>query len=248
LLTFSIVKSSFSSLIICIICTLVLGCRTRTNNNQEGKPIFAGQPEQLLAGNFDFKIEIDSLVGAKNNYAFGVLDSLKGVFQVFDGQPYVSTLLNDSLVVNTKTEGQAVFFVQGQVGGWQQTTLPASVANTEALVGFLHYNEDLNIDTDTPFLFLIEGVVEQLEWRIIPKNGADDNPTVNADRQNAGTGTLTNKYVEIVGVYSSDHQSIFSSEKIPVHMHFKTADNTLAGHVDQLELGPEMSLRIPVSK
>ena len=231
--------------IIALFCFLLASCRTGKNEDRQGHVIFSGNPEQILAGKFDLKIDIDSLVGKKNSYAFGVLDSLKGVIQIFDGLPVIATLEGDSVIVGTELVHPTISVVSCENAEWRQMALPQSVANTEALVGFFQYNEALDIDTSSPFIFLIEGVAEQINWRVVPHTPSQTEP-VNGDQPiKSGRGVITDKYIEIIGVYSTDYNHGFTSENIPVHMHFKTADGTLAGYVDHLELGPEMSLRIP---
>jgi acetolactate decarboxylase len=231
--------------IVFLFALLLIGCRTGRNEDKQGKVFFSGDPEQVMAGNFDLKIDIDSLVGKKNSYAFGVLDSLDGMFQLFDGTPEYSILEGDSVVVKKNLKRQAAFLVHCQNTEWQQIALPASVANTEALVGFLEYNETLKLDTDLPFVFLIEGIVEQLDWHIVPELLIKSDSLISDQTKQLGTGTIDNKYIEIIGLYAPEHIVGFTSKNIPIHMHFKTADGTLSGHVDHLELGAEMSLRIP---
>ncbi len=228
-----------------LLVVLLIGCRTGRNEDKQGNVIFKGRPEEVLAGNFELKIDVDSIIGKKNSYAFGLLDSLKGVFQVFNGQPISGLLQGDSVLVNNRLDHSAVLLVHSQTTEWSQVALPASVANTEALVGFLEYNEDLNLDTTRPFVFLIEGIVEQLEWCIIPEPLEESDPLIDDQSISSGNGTITDKYIEIVGVYSTENNGGFTSKNIPVHMHFKTADGSLAGHINHLELGTEMSIRIP---
>ncbi|MEN8788374.1 MAG: hypothetical protein ABF295_02570, partial [Flavobacteriaceae bacterium] len=223
--------------IVFLLAILFIGCRTGRNEDKQGEVFFSGRPEQVLAGNFDLKIDIDSLVGKKNSYAFGVLDSLRGMFQVFDGRPEYSVLEGDSVVVSTNLDSQAAFLVYCQTAEWSQIALPASVANTEALVGFLEYNETLKLDTEIPFVFLIEGIAEQLDWYIVPELLIESDSLRSNQSNELGMGTINNKYIEIIGVYTTDDNGGFTSENIPIHMHFKTADGTLAGHVDHLELG-----------
>ncbi len=231
--------------IVFLLLTLLIGCRTGRNEDKQGKVFFSGHPEEALGGNFDLKIDIDSLIGKKNSYAFGVLDSLAGMFQIFNGMPDYGMLQGDSVVVSTNLDSQAILLVSCQTPEWRQVALPASVANTEALVGFLEYNETLRLDTDSPFVFLIEGIVEQLDWRILPKPIKDSDASIDDQSNELGVGTINNKYVEIIGVYATGDNGGFTSENIPIHMHFKTTDGTLSGHVDHLEPAADMSLRIP---
>ena len=175
----------------------------------------------------------------------GALKDLSGEIQIFDGQDFSSIVQNDSVLVGPYSRQNAAFIVYGQVKNWKDIAIPLSVINTEALIGFFEYNEDAEINTDKPFMFLIEGRVEQLDWHVLHKSETDSLPDKKNHVHHAKSGSIMEKDVEIIGVYSRDHEGVFTHHGLPIHMHFRTLDGMLAGHIDDLELGPEMNLKIP---
>lgn len=58
-------------------------------------------------------------------------------------------------------------------------------------------------------------------------------------------GRLEDAEALILGFYSNRHKGIFIQHSTNVHMHFKTIDSKLAGHVDDIELGQDMVLKLP---
>ena len=49
----------------------------------------------------------------------------------------------------------------------------------------------------------------------------------------------------MVGFYSDAHHGIFTHHSTNMHIHMKTGDHKVAGHVDDLTLGPKMILKLP---
>ena len=58
-------------------------------------------------------------------------------------------------------------------------------------------------------------------------------------------GTINNSQVEMLGFYSNAHHTIFTHHTTNMHIHVKTADGEVAGHVDDMILGKEMILKLP---
>lgn len=58
-------------------------------------------------------------------------------------------------------------------------------------------------------------------------------------------GTITSEEVEILGFYSKHHHKQFTHHTTNMHLHVRTLNNNLAGHLDDVDLGEEMVLKIP---
>lgn len=52
----------------------------------------------------------------------------------------------------------------------------------------------------------------------------------------------------MLGFYSDSHHAIFTHHTTNMHIHLKTIDNKIAGHIDGLELGKGMILKLPDTK
>lgn len=238
------------TILICLsLIVLAVSCRTGTRNSNATAIYHFGNLDSIMKGHIKAVYNLDSLLDKKNLYALGAMDSLAGEIQIFDSKPFHSTMEGDSVIVGSRASQDACLLIYAQIDEWRNISLPMSVTNQEALVGFLEYDEQLSqIKTDKPFIFLIEGEVEQLDWHILKKPQEDGLAELNDHKKNAGVGSLQDLNVEILGVYSKEHKGIFTHHNLPVHMHFKTSDGSLAGHVDEVEFGPDMRLRLPAIK
>ena len=222
-----------------------VSCKTGTTKDQISDVHSYGRIDKTMQGDLSGDFSLDSLYNIENLYALGALKDLSGEIQIFDRQDFSSIVQNDSVLVGPYSQQNAAFMVYAQVKDWKDLAIPLSVTNTEALIGFFEYNENAEMNTEKPFMFIIEGRVEQLDWHVLRNSASDSIPIAKDHRHNAKSGSILERDVEILGVYSSDHEGVFTHHGIPVHMHFRTLDGMLAGHVDDLELGPEMNLKIP---
>ena len=101
------------------------------------------------------------------------------------------------------------------------------------------------INTEKPFPFLLEGKAKSLSWHVINWKKNDKNHTHKKHIESGPHGTIKNKNVIILGFYSTKHKAIFTHHSTNIHMHFKTADHNLAGHIDKLILGDKMIIKLP---
>ena len=232
-------------MVILFLLLTFVSCKTGTTKDQGGDVLSYGSIDKSLKGDLSGDYSLDSLYSLENLYALGALKDLSGEIQIFDGQDFSSVVQNDSVLVGPFSQENAAFVVYAQVKNWKDIAVPLSVTNTEALIGFFEYNENAEMNTDKPFMFLLEGRVEQLNWHVLYNAAADTLPVPKDHHHNAISGSILEKDVEILGVYSRDHEGVYTHHGIPIHMHFRTMDGMLAGHVDDLELGPDMNLKIP---
>ena len=230
---------------IALFACFFISCKTGTTKDQISDVSYYGRIDQTMQGDLSGDYSLDSLYSMENLYAMGSLKNLSGEIQIFDGQDFSSIVQSDSVIVGPFSQQNAAFIVYAQVKNWKDIAVPLSVTNTEALIGFFEYNEGAEMNTDKPFMFLIEGRVEQLDWHVLYNAAEDSLPVKKDHHHNAKSGSIMEEDVEILGVYSRDHEGVFTHRGIPIHMHFRTTDGMLAGHVDDLELGPEMNLKIP---
>ena len=233
---------------VALLLVFVCSCKTRTSKDNNSEVKFQGRIDATMSGDATGSYSIDSLRNAPDWYVLGSMDDLAGEIQIFNGQDFSSIVDGDSVIIGANNKMGAAFVVYAQVKNWKNISIPLSVTNTEALIGFFEYNEESELNVEKPFMFIIEGNVEQLDWHVLTPSMTDSVVSTKDHKHHAKSGSLVDQDVEVLGVYSKDHEGIFTHHGIPVHMHFRTLDGTLAGHVDDLELGPEMNLKIPPSK
>ena len=227
---------------------IIMSCKTGTKKDQNSEVMFLGRVDAVMKGDLSGNYSLDSIINVDNMYALGAMNGLSGEIQIYNGQDFSSVVERDSVIVSSELAQEAAFVVYSKIKNWKNIKVPLSVSNTETLIGFFEYNEESELNTEIPFMFLIEGEVEELSWHVI-RHSTNDSLNSKMDHKSlAKSGIIEDQVVEIIGVYSRDHQGIFTHHGIPVHMHFRTADGMLAGHVDDVEFGPEMNLKIPPIK
>ena len=227
---------------------IVMSCKTGTKKDPGSEVKFLGSVDAVMKGDLSGQYSLDSIKNVDNMYALGTMKELSGEIQIYNGQDYSSVVQGDSVIVSSELDRQAAFVVYSQIKNWKDIKIPLSVSNTETLIGFFEYNEESELNTERPFMFLIEGEVEELSWHVLQPSTTDSLNSTSDHKSLAKSGLIEDQAVEILGVYSRDHQGIFTHHGMPVHMHFRTADGMLAGHVDDVEFGPEMNLKIPPIK
>ena len=56
------------------------------------------------------------------------------------------------------------------------------------------------------------------------------------------------RVIEIIGFYSINHKGILTPRNSPFHMHFRTMDNRISGHLESVQLGPGIMVELPAKE
>jgi acetolactate decarboxylase len=56
---------------------------------------------------------------------------------------------------------------------------------------------------------------------------------------------LQNEPVDVIGFYSNRHRAIFTPGEANVHMHVKSADGRVSGHLEKIQLERGATLAVP---
>ena len=197
-------------------------------------------------GDLSGNVKLDALAKWPHLYALGPLEGLRGEVTIFDGKSSVATVAGGKASVSEKFEGKACFLVYAQVPEWREIELPAKglakAADLEAHIQVAARKAE--IDTDKPFPFLLRGKVAKATLHIV--NKTDDGPFTPKDHDRIKVPfEVEDREVEILGFYSEKHAGVFTHHDSNVHMHLKTADGKLSGHVDSVSPGEGMRLLAP---
>ena len=206
---------------------------------------YTGALRSLMAGDLQATASLDSLGSKTNLYAVGALEGLKGEVQIFDGENFNSVVQDNSVAIDQSLTDVALL-VYSQVDAWSSFDIPSGITSKAELEIYIEKvaNEN-NISTDGPFPFLLEGRPTSLSWHVIDWVEGDTEHTPAKHRNSGLQGRLNDQEVDIIGFYSQHHQSIFTHHSTYVHMHFKTRDGQLAGHIDDLQLSNDLILKLP---
>ena len=197
-------------------------------------------------GDLSAKADLRNLQETKHLYAIGAIESLKGEIQIFNSQSFNSHEELDSMVINDSFERKACLLVYASVQEWRSIEIPATITNQKQLEKFIKESAHANnIDINEPFPFLLEGMVTSFDWHVINWKDGDTEHSHEKHVNSGLHGTKENLALDMLGFYSNSHHAIFTHHTTNIHVHFKTKDGKMAGHVDDLNLGEKMVLKLP---
>ena len=199
-------------------------------------------------GDLSAQVKLSDFAKTKHLYGIGAFENLKGEIQIYNGIPYNTFVLDSAVAFDKSFDKKAALFVTAVVENWNSFEIPNGIKSHEQLEKHIALvAQKNNINVEEPFPFLINGTIESFDWHVINwKNG--DLEHSHEKHVNSGlNGTIKNRNVELLGFYSNSHHTIFTHHTTNMHIHVKTTDNEIAGHVDGLALGEKMVLKLPAS-
>jgi len=209
---------------------------------------YAGALKNMMhKGDISSKIELSSLKEYNHLYALGACENLKGEIQIFDNEIFNTYIEDDSLKFDQTNERNATLLVYAEVEKWQDINIPEKITTYEDFETWLNKMlEEKGYDNEKPQPFRITGTISTADWHVINWQKGDTIHTHEKHKTAGLNGSLSQEEVELIGFFSKHHQAIFTHHSNFSHIHFKTTDQTLAGHVDDLVLGKNMTLFLPI--
>lgn len=194
---------------------------------------FVGSMKNVMWGGQLYGITaLDTISNRQHLYGLGPVEYLTGELLIVDGKSYKSSVLTDTTmqVENTYT-AKAPFFAYTNVGTWKKQTLPDSIQTIQQLENYL---DQITKKAKRPFIFKLTGTVKKADIHIVnlPK-GIKVNSPEDAHKGQINY-SLLNVQSEIIGFFSTEHQSIFMHHDTYLHMHLITTDLTKMGHLDDV--------------
>jgi acetolactate decarboxylase len=200
-------------------------------------------------GDVSAKADLKDFETSEHFYALGALENLKGEIQVFNSKPFNTMVVDSTLTFDNSFNKKATLLVYASVRKWKSINIPDNIVTYEQLEGYIEQTAKENkIQIDEPFPFLIEGKPESFDWHVINWKDGDTEHSHEKHISSGLNGTIENRQVEMLGFYSDSHHAIFTHHTTNMHIHVKTVDNKIAGHVDGLILGQVMTLKLPDTK
>ncbi len=238
-------KSKFY-IAITLVVSLV-SCQSNNNELMTIKVNNSGALRTIMSGDVSSVIRLDSLQSKEHFFALGALENLKGEIQIFDGKPSNSSVINDRIKITDTYNLNASLLVYSEVKEWDTFKVDDNKTKSQLETKIFELAKANGIDTEKPFPFLIEGVITSLDWHVINWKDGDMVHSHKKHMESGLNGTLKNHEVVIIGFYSTKHKAVFTHHTTNMHMHFKTVDNTLAGHVDDV-IANLIKIKLPKTK
>lgn len=221
-----------------LILFVALGACHATNTEVEVK-VAGNLRAIMLAGDYRPTIDLRTLSNEPNFYALGAAAELDGEILVMNSKPFLTKVENDTFTMNRNWEAEAALLVYAQVPDWTTSQVQDELTMDE-LADLLAEKAANN----KPVPFIIRGVAVELNWHIV--NGRSGVEHAHSNHAASGyQGKANLREVEILGFYSRHHEGVFTHKGQFTHVHFKTVDGSMSGHVDQVRMSAGSSLSIP---
>ncbi|WP_426431411.1 acetolactate decarboxylase [Winogradskyella sp. HB-48] len=238
-------KSINKITVLFLIIASVLSCQETKKSTHAIDVKYFGALKTIMSGNIQSAIALDSLSNQKNFYALGAVENLKGEIQIFNSKPSNSSVLDGSLSISDTYDINASLLVYANVDVWVDYQIDSKLTKSELESLILNKAKENKINIDKPFPFLIEGNIASLDWHVIDWKEGDTIHNHKKHKESGLNDVLNDTEVEIIGFYSTKHKAIFTHHTTNMHMHFKTDDNMVAGHIDDLFINNAVTLKLP---
>jgi acetolactate decarboxylase len=199
----------------------------------------------LMKGDLRGTIDLKAISKLPHVYAVGALEGLEGEVTIFDNAASIARVRDGKVMVHQVAEGKASVLVYAQVKEWKEMPLPKSVRSLGRLeASVVEAGKKQGINVSRPFPFLVKGKVAEVNYHVLRHPGDVKEPSDLHDKAQVKY-VLKDNTVELLGFYSDKHLGIFTCGG-NLHVHMRSGDGKLSGHVDEVELGDDMRLFLPV--
>lgn len=245
-------------LLIFLCVVAVAGAAIALNSTKEGLIEYIGAQKDIFkTGKAASVISLESLAGQKGLYAVGPIDGLDGEITIFDSKPYITKVRGKDYVVDNTLKHGAFFLVWTEQTKWQDVPVPGAVKGYVDLQQFVKTQaQAAGIDVTKPFPFLLSGTPAEIKWHINVDRTEGNPITKELFVKSKEPFVTKNEPVDIIGFYSEHHSGVFLPSSNPafmegtgvqnaIHIHLVSRTSKAAGHIDNINLGENMVLRLP---
>jgi alpha-acetolactate decarboxylase len=192
----------------------------------------------MMRGKSESVIDLQNLQGLENLYALGAVEHLDGEIMIWDGEPRISKVIDDSVVTLSTFKSGAALLVYAQVSKWKEVTVTDDLDLT-SLQRMLQQAAEEN-QLSQPFPFLIRGEVHELSAHVITNASEGKH-----EHHDGFSLSIRNEPIELIGFYSDHHHGVFTHHGTNIHMHVRNKDKSLVGHVDDIKIKKQSVLLLP---
>jgi len=207
-----------------------------------------GSQGDFIAGKATDPISLQRFTGLESLYAVGPLENARGEVSIYDSAALISEVRDGLVRVSIDLSRRAAFLVYTIVENWRRTTVRRGIAGEQQLGDqLLRFAVESGIDVDQPFPFLLQCHMAQATFHILC-NQSDGEYNPHLHEKAKVRLPIADKSVEIVGFYSRQHRGMFTPRDSDFHMHVRTLDNQLSGHLESFSSNQGMILYLPTDE
>lgn len=229
---------------------LVTSCTQEKKETNNYKVAYKGALKNMMQkGDVSAKTNLSNFKDIEHFYALGAIENLKGEIQIFNSEPFNTIVADSNLQFDKSYNKKATLLVYASVSNWNSIKIPDSIISYKQLENYIAITaNEHGIKIDEPFPFLVKGIAKSFDWHVINWKDGDTEHSHKKHINSGLHGTINNREIDVLGFYSDSHHAIFTHHTTNMHMHVKTVDNKIAGHIDGLTLGTNMILKLPSTK
>jgi acetolactate decarboxylase len=166
---------------------------------------------------------------------------------IFDSVPLIAEVQNGRASVSLDLCRRAAFLVYAIVEKWRRITIGKPIGNEQQLEEqLLPIAVESGIDVDQPFPFLLHCHVAQATFHILCNQTSGEYSRELHEKAKVRL-SMADESVEIIGFYSRRHRGVFTPRDSDFHMHVRTLDNQLSGHLETFSLSRGPMLYLPTN-
>lgn len=241
-------KYSINKSLAALLLLVVAGCNSVAKKKEVSQTypdiqIVSAMKDAMFKGELYSKIDLDTITNKNGLYGLGPQTQLTGELLIVDGKSYVSKVVSDSTMTVLETyKTGAPFFVYGNVTEWKPVKIPDTITDMKTLEAYI---DEQSKEMKRPFAFKVSGMISDATVHIqnLPAGSKVSSP------REAHVGqtnyTLQNEPVDIVGFFSTEHQTVFTHHDTFMHLHLITQDRSKMGHLDHATF-ENITLYLPI--
>jgi acetolactate decarboxylase len=208
---------------------------------------WAGAQRDVLGGDLRGHVELETLSSMPHLYGLGPLEGLRGEVSIFGGVPSIARIERKTLVTAASWSARACFLVWAQVPTWSDHARDSVLPDLDGIEReVIALARDAGLDPDRPLPFRVRATAAEATLHVLDKrDGLPHNPE--RHEQAKVRRTLGHAVVELIGFYSRHHRGIFTPGESNVHVHLRTEDGRISGHLETIRLAPGALVAVPAA-
>jgi hypothetical protein len=172
---------------------------------------------------------------------------LLGAQPILDSRPSIARIERDTVVTESTWSVRACFLAWAQVPAWDERAADDTLPDLLSLEGMaLTLAEAGGFDLGRPFPFRVRGMADEATFHVLDKRDAVPHDHAQHERAKVRR-TLWSTPVELIGFHSRSHRGIFTPGDANVHVHLRTTDGLISGHVEAICLARGARVGVPLA-